>query len=96
MQAGCSNMHVHPVEHSPGGVMEKTLQRLGKIDIIPPPGPSRFVSPQTVMYHLDGEPPSGPLASWQNRSITGCASQECSAGCHSPSTRGVHAVQRAC
>lgn len=34
--------------------MEKTLQRLGPVDIIPPPGPSRFVAPQTVMYHLDG------------------------------------------
>ncbi len=34
--------------------MEKTLQRLGEVDIIPPPGPSKFVAPQTVMYHLDG------------------------------------------
>ena len=56
-------MHVRSVEHNPGGIMEKTLQRLGEIDIIPPPGPSKFVSPQTVMYHLDGEPPLGPLAS---------------------------------
>ena len=37
--------------------MEKTLQRLGEVDIIPPPGPSKFVAPQTVMYHLDGDPP---------------------------------------
>lgn len=37
--------------------MEKTLQRLGEVDIIPPPGPSKFVAPQTVMYHLDGEAP---------------------------------------
>ncbi|CAL5228647.1 g11815 [Coccomyxa viridis] len=41
-------------EHNPGGTMEKTLQRLGEVDIIPPPGPSKFVAPQTVMYHLDG------------------------------------------
>ena len=34
--------------------MEKTLQRLGEVEIIPPPGPSKFVAPQTVMYHLDG------------------------------------------
>lgn len=40
--------------------MEKTLQRLGPVDIIPPPGPSRFVAPQTVMYHLDGEAPFSP------------------------------------
>ena len=37
--------------------MEKTLQRLGEVDIIPPPGPSKFVAPQTVMYHLDGSLP---------------------------------------
>ena len=41
-------------EHNPGGTMDKTLQRLGEVDIIPPPGPSKFVAPQTVMYHLDG------------------------------------------
>ena len=41
--------------------MEMTLQRLGEVNIIPPPGPSKFVSPQTVMYHLDGEPSSGSV-----------------------------------
>ena len=93
-----NSMHVRPVEHNPGGIMEKTLQRLGQIDIIPPPGPSRFVSPQTVMYHLDGEPPSGPLASWQNHlwTIVMNSSWESSADCRSPSTRGLRVVQRAC
>jgi hypothetical protein len=34
--------------------MEATLRRLGEVEIIPSPGESKFVHPQTVMYHLDG------------------------------------------
>lgn len=35
--------------------MEATLKRLGDVEVIPPPeGGSKFVQPQTVMYHLDG------------------------------------------
>ncbi|CAL8470972.1 g10514 [Coccomyxa elongata] len=41
-------------EHNPGGLMEATLKRLGEVDIVPSPGESKFVHPQTVMYHLDG------------------------------------------
>ena len=37
--------------------MEATLRRLGEVDIVPSPGESKFVHPQTVMYHLDGAPP---------------------------------------
>ena len=41
-------------EHNPGGIMEATLKRLGDVEVIPTPGDSKFVRPQTVMYHLDG------------------------------------------
>ncbi|BDA45428.1 probable uridine diphosphate glucose pyrophosphatase NUDT14 at C-terminar half [Coccomyxa sp. Obi] len=40
-------------EHNPGGLMEATLRRLGEVEVVPSPGESKFVHPQTVMYHLD-------------------------------------------
>ncbi len=40
--------------HNPGGTMEATLRRLGRFEVVPPPGPSKFVQPETVLYDLDG------------------------------------------
>ena len=42
------------VAHNPGGTMEATLRRLGRFEVVPPPGPSKFVQPETVLYDLDG------------------------------------------
>ena len=58
MAAVACSHEVHLLaEHNPGGLMEATLRRLGEVDIVPSPGESKFVHPQTVMYHLDGAPP---------------------------------------
>ena len=46
-------------EHNPGGTMAATLRRLGRFKVVPPPGPSRFVEPETAMYELDGAPERG-------------------------------------
>ncbi len=55
-EACCHEMIVL-AEHNPGGLMEATLKSLGEVDIVPSPGESKFVHPQTVMYHLDGATP---------------------------------------
>ena len=54
--------------------MEKTLQRLGEVDIIPPPGPSKFVAPQTVMYHLDGD---SPIMMYNQRCLLPSPAKQC-------------------
>ena len=41
-------------EHNPGGVMAATLKRLGPLEVVPSPGESKFVRPETIYYHLDG------------------------------------------
>jgi hypothetical protein len=46
-------------EHNPGGTMAATLRRLGRFKLVPPPGPSKFVEPETAMYELDGAPERG-------------------------------------
>ncbi|KAK9821465.1 hypothetical protein WJX81_005867 [Elliptochloris bilobata] len=35
--------------------MEATLRRLGAFALVPPPGPSKFVKPETALYDLDGK-----------------------------------------
>jgi hypothetical protein len=45
--------------------MAATLKRLGDLEVVPSPGDSKFVRPQTIFYHLDGGPASLQLPSLQ-------------------------------
>ncbi len=65
-------------EHNPGGTMAATLRRLGRFKLVPPPGPSKFVEPETAMYELDGAPGRGShvthsragLGTWRMDAVT--------------------------
>ena len=81
MSTSCAGVDCYPhglqslsASHNPGGTMGATLRRLGGFALVPPPGPSKFVQPETALYDLDGAPQVcvsciGFVSRWRSRTL---------------------------